>query len=217
MYIGLLFLINAVTAASGKILKEICQALGRIMFPLMLFMLPIHGFLHPDNTTVLANIYGIPLYQEGLIFALITLLKLSVVLITSLLFIFSTHPADLITAISHRGTFQSLAYLIGSPLLLLAGMRKRTETIKAAQRARGLQTDGNVYRRLCSLAPLILPLAVGAIVEVEQRSIALEVRGFTSRSAKTSLRIVSDPIVERVIRWIMLATTIIIILIRCVW
>ncbi|MFN2354906.1 MAG: energy-coupling factor transporter transmembrane protein EcfT, partial [Desulfopila sp.] len=187
-YICLLLLVNAIVIASGGILKEACHALGRIILPLLLFMIPIHGFLYPDNKTVLLDAYGVALYQEGLIFALTTLSKLTVVLMASLLFVFTTHPADLITALSHAGKSPSLAYLLGSPLLLLAGMRERIETIQSTQRARGLQTEGNVFRRFFSLAPLILPLVIGAIIEIEQRSIALEVRGFKSNSAKTSLR-----------------------------
>ncbi len=215
-YTSVLFLANFAVIASGGILKEVCQAQVRIMLPLLLFMIPIYGFLYPENKTILLDAYGMTMYQEGLIFALITLLKLSVVLMASLLFVFSTHPADLITAISHAGKSPSLAYLLGSPLLLLAGMRERVETIQAAQRARGLHLDGNVFRRFCSLAPLILPLVIGAIVEVEQRSIALEVRGFKSTSAKTSLRIVADSILQRIARWAMLAAAAAIILLRCV-
>lgn len=216
-HLGLLLLVNVTVVVSGQILKEVCQALGKIMLPLMLFMIPIHGFLYPENTTVLMSVYGLPFYQEGLIFAFSTLLKLTVVLITSLLFVFTTHPADLITALSHTGKSPSLAYLLGSPLLLLAGMRDRIETIQAAQRARGLHTDGNVFRRFSSVAPLVLPLVVGAIIEVEQRSIALEVRGFKSNSAKTSLRIITDSTLQQFSRWLMLATSVSIILIRCIW
>lgn len=216
-YISLLFLINTVLVASGRIFKKVYQSLGGIMLPLMLFMIPIHGFLYPDNSTVLFNVYTIPLYQEGLFFAFTTLLKLAVVLITSLLFVFTTHPADLITSLSNTGKSSSLAYLLGSPLLLLAGMRERIITIQAAQRARGLTTEGNIFRRFYSVAPLILPLVIGAIIEVEQRAIALEVRGFKSTSVKTSLRIVLDSTLQRFARWFMLATSVFLILIRCIW
>ncbi len=216
-YAGLLLLINAVVIASGGILKEACQTLGRIMLPLLLFMIPIHGFLYPDNTTVLLDAYGITMYQEGLNFALTTLAKLTVVLMASLLFVFSTHPADLINALSLAGKSPSLAYLLGSPLLLLAGMRKRIETIQAAQRARGLHTEGNVIRRLSSLAPLIFPLVIGAIIEVEQRAISLEVRGFQSTSAKTTLRILADSTLQRLARWLMLAAATALIVFRWPW
>ena len=213
-YAGLLLLINIVVVASGKVLREEWSALVRIIFPLMLFMIPIHGFLYPANSKVLLDIYGMTLCQEGLIFALTTLLKLTVVLMSSLLFVFSTHPADLISAISHAGKSPSLAYLIGSPLLLLASMRERIQTIQAAQRARGLHVDGSVFRRFYSLAPLVVPLVIGAIVEIEQRSIALEVRGFKSTCAKTSLRILADSTVQRVARWLMLAIAVFLLLFR---
>lgn len=216
-YTGLLLLVNTVVVASGGILKETYQALGRIMLPLLLFMIPIHGFLYPENKTALFDAYGLTMYQEGLIFALTTLAKLTVVLLASLLFVFSTHPADFITALSHAGKSPSLAYLLGSPLLLLAGMRERIEIIQAAQRARGLQTEGNVFRRFYSLAPLILPLVIGAIVEVEQRSIALEVRGFKSTSGKTSLRLLADSTWQRLARWLMLAAAAATVLFRWVW
>jgi len=215
-YTALLLLVNTVVVASGGILKETCQALGRIILPLLLFMIPIHAFLYPDNKTVLFGAYGMTMYQEGLLFAFTTLAKLTVVLLASLLFVFSTHPADLITALSQTGKSPSLAYLLGSPLLLLAGMRERIETIQAAQRARGLHTEGNVFRRFCSLAPLILPLVIGAIVEVEQRSIALEVRGFKSTSTKTSLRMLTDSTLQRLARWLMLAAAAAIVLFRWV-
>lgn len=213
--ISVLLFVNTIAVTSGRIVKEVYLALGKIMLPLILFMVPIHGFLYPDNTSILSNAYGLTLYQEGLFFAFATILKLTVVLMTSLLFVFSTHPADLITAVSHSSKSPSLAYLLGSPLLLLAGMSERTKTIQEAQRARGLHARGNIFRRFNSLAPLILPLVVGAIIEIEQRSIALEIRGFKSTSSKTFLRTVPDSIVQRFVRRIMLAVASIIIISRC--
>lgn len=215
-YASLLFLFNVVVVASSRIIKEVYLALGRIMLPLLLFMIPIHGFLYPDNKTILLDFFGMTLYQEGLFFAITTFSKLTLVLMASLIFVFSTHPADLITAISQAGKSPSLAYLLGSPLLLIAGMRERIETIQAAQRARGLHIDGNVFQRFYSLAPLILPLVIGAIVEVEQRAIALEVRGFKSTSTKTSLRELTDSTLQRLARWLMLASAATIVLFRCV-
>lgn len=215
--LGLLFLVNIAIIISGRLLREICQTLGQVILPLALFMIPIHSFLYPGNTTPLLSALALVVYQEGMLFALITLAKLAVVLMASLLFVFSTHPADLITAIGHTGKSPSFAYLLGSPLLLLASMRDRIECIQAAQRARGLSTDGNVFQRLCSLVPLIRPLVVGAIVEIEQRSIALEVRGFKSLSAKTSLREITDSALQRLARWLMLVAATAVALVRLIW
>jgi len=211
---GLLLLINFVAAASSGFLKEECQTLTRFLLPLTLFMIPIHAFLYPANKTIWLDAYGMTIYLEGVVFALITVLKLAVVLMASLLFVFSTHPADLITAISVACKSPSLAYLLGSPPLLLASIRERIDTIKSAQRARGLNMEGNVLKRFRSLTPLIIPLVIGAIVEIEQRSIALEVRGFKSSSAKTSLRILADSTGQRLARWLMLTTAGVLIFFR---
>jgi len=191
--------------------------MGRIMLPLLVFMIPIHGLLYPGNKTALMDIHGVIVYREGLIFAFVTLLKLAVMLTASLLFVFSTHPADLITALANTCKSPSLAYLIGSALLLLASMRERIDTIQAAQRARGLQTEGSVFRRFFSLAPLVVPLVIGAIVDIEQRSIALEVRGFKSPSPKTSLRILADSPRQQQIRRLMLATAAVLVVVRVVY
>lgn len=200
-------LLNAAVAASARMLNKECAALWRILLPLGLFMFPIHGFFHPGNKTVLLAGYGLTVYSEGVHFALLTLLRLAAVLMASFHFVFSTQPADLISAISHTAKSPSLAYLIGSPLLLLTSMRERIETIQAAQRARGLQLDGNVIRRIGNLAPLVFPLVIGAVVEIEQRTIALEVRGFKSTCAKTSLRVLDDSAAQRLARWMMLAAS----------
>ena len=151
-FIVVLLVVNIVVVASTRLLKETTQILWKIMLPLALFMIPIHSFLYPGNETALYSWADMSIYQEGLNFALMTLLRLTVVVLTSLLFVFSTHPADLISAISHKGKSPSLAYLIGSPLLFLGGMRERIETIKAAQQARGLQTGGTLFQRIFSVA-----------------------------------------------------------------
>lgn len=213
----LLLIINLTMLGIAGIAKEGLQLIVRIMFPLLLFMVPIHGLLHPDNQTILFHFKGIYVYLEGLVVSLTTLLQLTVVLLASLLFVLTTHPADLITAVSQTGKSPSLAYIIGSPFLLLADMRERVNTIQAAQRARGLSTDGNFIRRFYSLAPLVMPLVVGAIIETEQRSIALEVRGFKSGNSKTFFRRIDDSKSQRSARWVMVVTAVSFSIYRLVW
>ncbi|MFN2355097.1 MAG: energy-coupling factor transporter transmembrane protein EcfT [Desulfopila sp.] len=213
-YKGLLLLLNVALVVSAEVLKKALRVFWRVFLPLLLFMVPIHGFLYPDNQSVALHLYGLNVYQEGLLFAFKTLLHLAVILLASLLFVFTTHPADLITAISHSGKSPTLAYLLGSPLLIMSAVQERIATIQSAQRARGLDTEGNVIRRFCSLAPMIIPLVVGAIVEIEQRSIALEVRGFKAPGHKTSLRIIADSKFQRLGRWLMVMIPACIVVIR---
>ena len=190
--------------------------LWRVMLPLAVFMVPIHGLLHPDNATVAAAWHGLTVYREGLIFASLILLRLAVLLSASLIFVLSTHPADILTMITQAGWPPALAYLLGSPLLMLPAMRERVRTIQAAQRARGMNSDGNLLQRMRGVAPLIIPFTLGALMEIEQRAVALEVRGFNSPTPKTAWREVSDTGSQRALRWLLLAACVALIVYRAV-
>lgn len=214
---ALLFGVNWLLLVSAGVHRTALKSFLGIILPLLLFMLPVHGFLNPGNATEVLNIYGYPFYLEGVVFACNTLLQLSVVLAASLLFVMTTPPADLIRAISYDCKSPCLAYVLGSPLLLIPAMRARAASIQSAQRARGLNTQGNMFHRIRSLAPLVVPLAVGAIMEMEQRSIALEVRGFRSSRSKTSLRVVADSARQRFARKFMVAASLCLLLFRLWW
>ena len=203
---------NLILAATGKVFASAWKFTWRILLPLALFMLPIHGFLYPGNHTPLATFHGLTIFDEGLRFAGTILLQLAAVLTASLLFVLTTHPADFIAALTKAGCPSSLAYIIGSPLLMLPAMRSRTATIKAAQQARGLDPGGSILGRMRSLPPLIAPLVLGAFTEIEQRAIALELRGFHSPAPKTSLRVVPDSTGQRIARMALLIITISLVL-----
>ena len=185
--------------------KQSWKLLWRILLPLSLFMLPIHGILFPGNKTILFSIHTFHIYREGLLFASNVLLQLSAIITASLLFVLSTPPADLMTAISRAGWPPSVAYLLGSPLILLPLMRRKIVTIQESQRARGLDAGGNFIQRFRALLPLISPLVLGSFVEIEQRAITLELRGFNSPGSTTCWRELSDSTLQRTARWLMLA------------
>jgi energy-coupling factor transport system permease protein len=210
----LLLGLNTLFAAMSGILPAFRKITWRALLPLALFMIPIHGCLYPGNQTPVAAYDTIVFYLEGLQFAGTTLMQLAAILTASLLFVFTTHPADFITALTQARWPSSIAYLMGSPLLMLPAMRSRIDVILAAQQARGLDAQGSLLKRIWSLAPLAAPLILGALTEIEQRAIALELRGFNCSCKKTSLRIVTDSYAQRVARWLMLFVSLIIVLHR---
>ena len=206
--------LNLGLARHGEVFQVTWRLVWRTLLPLALFMIPIHGFLYPENRTSLLSMNGLHFYQEGFLFALNILLQLTALLSASLIFVLCTHPTDLITAMSQAGFPQSLAYLIGSPLLLLPVLRARIGKIQDAQRSRGLNSEGNVIKRMFSLFPLVAPLVLGSLVEIEQRSIALEIRGFNTPGPKTSLRTVADTTWHRLVRWAMVFLSLCIVVYR---
>ncbi|MGL1930871.1 MAG: energy-coupling factor transporter transmembrane protein EcfT [Desulfotalea sp.] len=211
---GGIIALNLSLAIGCEIFKETWNIAWRILLPLALFMIMIHGTLYPGNQTIILSLGQVHFYQEGFLFALNVLMQLTAVLTASLLFVLCTHPVDLVTAISQAGLPNALAYLIGSPLLLLPIMRLRIGTIQAAQRSRGLDSEGNIVKRFFSLFPLLAPLVLGSLVEIEQRSIAMEIRGFNAPYKKTSLRKISDSRWQQLLRWAMLVLAVFVIIFR---
>ncbi len=209
---ALIVALYTVIAAVCGILPPLWKLAWRILLPLALFMIPIHGFLFPDNRTPILSFHDVTLYAEGLRFAATILLQLTAVVTASLLFVFTTHPADLITSLTQAGWPPFVAYLLGSPLLMLPAMRSRIAVIQAAQRARGMDSEGGIIARVRSLAPLVTPLVLGAFSEIEHRAIALELRGFSAPGPRTSLREVADSPLQRTLRRLMLAASVVLII-----
>ncbi len=55
-------------------------------------------------------------------------------------------------------------------------------------------------RRIRALVPLIGPVVLGSLVDVRERTFALEARGFGARPSRTAYRVVADPPVDRWLR-----------------
>ena len=109
------------------------------------------------------------------------------------------------TDLTRRGLPPQIAYVIISTLQILPQMQAKAQTIMAAQRSRGLDTQSSFLKRIGSLVPLVGPLVFGSLVEVEERAIAIEARGFASTRPKTSLYDVPDTSSDKVLRWILVA------------
>jgi len=70
-----------------------------------------------------------------------------------------------------------------------------------AQQSRGLELDVSFFRRLPLLVPMVSPLILGSIVEVEERAMALETRAFNHAGERTQLEPLHDSPGQRVFRW----------------
>jgi energy-coupling factor transport system permease protein len=196
------------------------QAVGvafRLLGWVALIMFGIHGFFGPNNQTTLFSLGPLEVGLEGIEFAFLITLRLTAMLLVSLVLVLTTHPSHLVQALTEAGLPNGLAYLLGSPLLLLPQMVARAQAIRAVQQARGLETGGSLPQRIRALFPLVAPLVFSALVDVEERSLALEVRGFSAPTRKTFLRELADTNPQRITRWGMIALAIVFFLLGIGW
>ena len=64
-------------------------------------------------------------------------------------------------------------------------MRQNTFKIMDAQRARGVETEGNIFVRAKAFVPIIIPLVVNAMLEVGERALTLESKALSVKCQKT--------------------------------
>jgi len=121
----------------------------------------------------------------------------------------STHPSELMTDLTRRGLPPQFSYVLISTLQIIPQMQAKAQTILSAQRSRGLDTQSSFIKRVSSLIPLVGPLVFGSLVEVEERAIAIEARGFTSTHVKTFLHDIPDTGMDKVIRWFLVALVVV--------
>jgi energy-coupling factor transport system permease protein len=130
------------------------------------------------GTHVLFTIGPFDATQEGVDFAGQTLVRLFAISTSIGLFGLTTDPRAFVLDLERRGLSPRFAFVALATLEAVPAMVERAGVIQSAQRARGLDTEGSVRARLRGTLPLVGPVILSSLTEVEERSLALEVRAF---------------------------------------
>jgi energy-coupling factor transport system permease protein len=189
----------------------------RILWPFVLSLVLIQGFFTP-GATVLLHFGPLRFTLEGLQVAL----RLSSRLLTGLgaatLLMMVTRPDELMRGLVEHGLPNQIAYIIAAALQIVPTFQARAHAILDAQRSRGLETEGPINVRLRALAPLVGPLILSSLMEIEERAIALEARAFTRPGRRTSMVTLQDSRLQALARWTMLLLGVALIAVRAtVW
>jgi energy-coupling factor transport system permease protein len=109
----------------------------------------------------------------------------------------STRPDDLMEALIDRGASPRFAFVVLSAIQTIPRMLDKASRILDAQRSRGLATEGRFAARARAIVPLLGPLVIGSLIDVRERSLALEARAFGSSHQRTAYREVPIGDVDR--------------------
>ncbi|HKA09705.1 MAG TPA: energy-coupling factor transporter transmembrane component T [Candidatus Dormibacteraeota bacterium] len=145
----------------------------------------------------------LPAGGGGLATAVAALLRLIGATLPLTLLFATTDAADLLNDLEARGVGRRAVFVLGAALAAVPRAQARAVDVIEAQRARGLDTEGSWRRRLRGLVPLVTPVVIGSLAEVEDRTLALEVRAFGAPGRRTLLRRLPDSRLQRAARWTM--------------
>lgn len=121
----------------------------------------------------------------------------------TVLFYRTTRPADLVGSLQHHGLSSRMTFVIHNAVAMIPRLAERAREVTAAQRARGMDSEGSWWRRGRGIVAVAAPTVLGAVGEVEARTLALETRGFTRPGRPTVLRVPRDSTAQRLGRWAM--------------
>lgn len=200
-------------AAWGQIVRPLLRAVWPIWWPFVLSLFLVQGLFWPGGTPI-ATLGPLSLKQEGVLFATAMAGRILVLIGSFLLLSLATRPDALMNALTARGLSHKLAYIILAAIQIVPRFQAKAETITAAQQSRGLETQGNLLRRARALLPLLGPLILSSLMDVEERAIALEARGFGRRAPRTSLILLSEQPWEKGVRALLLLATAVLIIAR---
>lgn len=171
-----------------------------VLAPIYLSLILVNGFFFPGAERILWRLGPFGLTLEGLLFAAGIAGRLFLLTGATLLLLLTTQPADLTLGLTMVGIPREISYLVIAAIQLIPRMQARANAILDAQRARGLRTEGGPLVRLRALLPLAGPLIGGALLETDERALALEARAFRAPGPKTSLRLLEDTRTQQVVR-----------------
>jgi energy-coupling factor transport system permease protein len=195
--VGATMLILAVRARQ---LVQLVRVSTLLTLPIAISVVLVSVFTR-TGTTVLITIGPFDATLEGVDFAAQTLVRLFAIAVSIGLFATSTDPRAFVFDLERRGVSPRIAFVAVATIEAVPALVERAGIIGESQRARGLDTEGNLRARLRGLLPMVGPVIIGALTDVEERSLALESRAFSRPGRRHLLWAMPDQPWERWLRW----------------
>lgn len=103
----------------------------------------IQGMFYYGNENLLFVIGPMRFYREGISYALKIGLRIYNIVSSVSILVLTTRPSDLIEALVRKGLSPKIGYVLSSILQIIPQMSSTMNTITDAQRARGMETEGD--------------------------------------------------------------------------
>ncbi len=214
-YLGPLAIIGAmlVLAAIAGGLMTLVRASVFLTLPIGISVVLVSVFTRA-GTTVLFQLGPFDATVEGVDFAAQTLVRLFAISLSIGLFVLATEPRAFVFDLERRGIPPRFAFVAVATIEAIPTLIERAAVIGESQRARGLDTEGGFRARIRGVLPLVGPVIIGSLTDVEERSLALESRAFSRPGRRHLLWSMPDTSWERALRWALLVALVALIVLR---
>ena len=179
-------------------LRMILRSLRPILV-IIVFTSLINVFMTKGEMLLTPETWKIKIYAEGLWNALFMILRISVLIIgTGIFLTYTTTPIALTDALEYllsplkvfKVPVHDFAMMMTIALRFIPTLTEETEKIMNAQKARGADfTTGSLVKRAKALIPILIPLFVSAFNRAFDLASAMECRCYHGGKGRTRLKV----------------------------
>ncbi len=200
-------------AVRADVLGRLLRASFLLTLPIAISVVLVSVFTRA-GTTVIVHVGPFDATVEGVDFAAQTVLRLLAISTSIGLFILTTDPRAFVLDLERRGVPPRAAFIAVATIEAVPTLVDRAAVIGESQRARGMDTEGSFRARLRGILPMVGPVILTSLTDVEERSLALETRAFSRPGQRHLLWAMGDTTWERGLRWGLLAAFVALVAVR---
>lgn len=184
-----IFLLASVIAVFTPVTKKYFTTLG-IMFLLgCVLTVGVRIYVHlGDPGPVAFYLFGKPVPIAAIISCLDLIFMIEGFLGIFMMFFLTTEMRDLCYCLEQIGLSSTATFMVLSTFACIGSIKEKLNTVRESQRARGIETEGNIVVKVKSVLPVLFPVIIGSMTGIEDKTLAMSARAFATPGKHTALR-----------------------------
>ncbi len=188
-YLLVLATVMAVLIILGRAsLKKTMTAFSYV-FRVMALIIVLWPIFNPGGTPVLFELGPMRMTEPGFLAGIATAVRIFCLAASWYLLMFTTSQRDLVRGLVKMGLRFDFGLSLAMALRFLPTFSAIVESIKDAQRARGMELDkGNLRKRAKDYVAILIPTVITALKMADTLTLALQSRAYGARADRTYVR-----------------------------
>lgn len=195
--------ILSIWSGKGKVFSRIMI----VVLVVFIFLLIASRALFDKQGEIILTIGSVNFYKGGLMKGLASSSAIMGFCSSIVFFANTTDPEYMMLSLEKYNVSPRATYVYLSIFQMIPQMSINATVIQNAQRARCIETEGKLKSRVRAFIPMLLPLFLSSFTMAEEKSLALETRGFNYDCKKTRIRLVEDTKGQKIARIITVAVS----------
>jgi len=194
---GICLAFLVVTIAISKIpVKSIVKGMKPLV--MILVFTGVLNLFFTGGETVLVSFWVITITLEGVVRAILMVLRILMLITATFLLTYTTSPISLTDGLESllgplkaiRVPVHELSMMMCIALRFIPTLIEETDKIMSAQKARGADFEnGNLMQRVKALVPILVPLFISAFRRADELATAMECRCYQGGDGRTKMKL----------------------------